>query len=134
MRRSLKASALALMLVMPVAPAQAQDGRTVFQARCASCHALLPGAPKGPGPNLAGLTGRRVADDPDFDYSDALNTARKAGDVWDRDRLMAFLADPEDMYPGVWMGANGLRSAADRDAVAGFLLPPFSGSGKSGDR
>jgi cytochrome c len=36
------------------------------------------------------------------------------------------LADPEAMFPGLWMGANGLRDAGDRAAVAAFLArtPP----------
>ena len=99
----------------------AAEGRQVFEARCAACHAAMPGAPAGAGPNLAGVIGRRIAGDAAFDYSPALLAAREAGQVWDAGLLQRFLADPEAMFPGLWMGANGLRDAADRAAVAAFL-------------
>ncbi len=53
----------------------------------------------------------------------ALAEAGKAGGAWDAGRLARFLADPEEMHPGLWMGANGLRSAAERQAVVEFLQP-----------
>jgi len=43
------------------------------------------------------------------------------GQVWDEAMLERFLADPEEMFPGLWMGNNGLRAAEDRAAVAAFL-------------
>lgn len=113
----------ALLLAPPaLAPAAlAQDGRALFENRCASCHAAAPGAPPMAGPNLHGVVGRRVAGDAGFDYSPALEAAGRAGDAWDAERLVRFLADPEEMYPGLWMGANGLRAEAERRAVARFL-------------
>jgi cytochrome c len=106
--------------LLPTA-AIAAEGRQVFEHRCASCHAAVVGAPPGPGPGLAGVVGRRVAGDPEFDYSPVLQAAREAGEVWDAARLDRFLADPEAMFPGLWMGANGLRDVADRGAVVAFL-------------
>ena len=113
----------ALLLLVALCPglALAADGQQVFETRCAGCHATAPGAPPGAGPNLAGVVGRRVAGDAAFDYSPALLAARDAGQAWDGPLLQRFLADPEDMFPGLWMGANGLRDAADRAAVAAFL-------------
>jgi cytochrome c len=101
--------------------AMAAEGRQVFERRCASCHAAAAGAPARAGPNLAGLIGRRVAGDPEFDYSPALLAAGEAGQAWDAAMLDRFLADPEEMFPGLWMGANGLPGAADRAAVVVFL-------------
>lgn len=115
-----RAAALLLAALLPVA-AMAADGRAVFEQRCASCHSLVAEAPAGPGPNLAGLPGRRVGGDPDFDYSPVLQAAREAGQVWDAAMLDRFLADPEEMFPGLWMGGNGLRAAADRAAVIDHL-------------
>ena len=109
-----------LMAVAPAAAAEA-DGRAVFEARCASCHAAAAGAPPGAGPNLAGVVGRRVGGDPGFDYSPVLEEARQEGRVWDTALLERFLADPEEMFPGLWMGNNGLRAVGDRAAVAAFL-------------
>ncbi|MES2711024.1 MAG: c-type cytochrome [Pseudomonadota bacterium] len=101
--------------------AAAQDGRAVFEARCASCHAVDRAAPPGPGPNLGGVVGRAVGGNAGFDYSPVLEAARASGQVWDRARLEQFLEDPEEMYPGLWMGGNGLRRPADRAAVVEYL-------------
>ncbi len=103
------------------APAAAQDGRGIFESRCASCHAAAPGAPPMAGPNLHGVVGRRVGAAEGFDYSPVLAEAGRSGDAWDGARLERFLEDPEEMYPGLWMGGNGLRAAGDRRAVVEFL-------------
>ena len=113
--------ALLPALLLAAAPALAEDGAAVFRARCASCHAAVATAPPGAGPNLAGVVGRPVGSDGRFSYSPVLEAARDAGDSWTAERLREFLADPEEMYPGVWMGANRLRDAADRAAVVDFL-------------
>jgi cytochrome c2 len=111
---------LALLALLLAAPALGEDpGAAVFAARCASCHSAEPEAPPGPGPNLTGLIGRRVGGDPGFDYSPVL---RAAGDQrWDAPMLERFLEDPEEMFPGLWMGGNGLRLSTERAAVARFL-------------
>jgi cytochrome c len=116
MRQLLLACAL-----LPVVPAAAQDGRDVFGQRCASCHSVERGAPPMAGPNLQGVLGRRVGGDAGFDYSPALEQAGRDGGAWDAARLLRFLEDPEEMYPGIWMGANGLHSEAERRAVVEFL-------------
>ena len=103
--------AAALLLLAP--PAAAAEGEAVFRRHCANCHALAPGAPPGPGPHLGG--------DPGFDYSPVLQAANEAGQRWDVAMLERFLVDPEAMYPGLWMGANGVREAGDRAAVARYL-------------
>ena len=122
MRPLLPAAAAALLLALAApAPAAQDDGRALFEQRCASCHAVAAGAVPTAGPNLRGVVGRRVAGDPGFDYSPVLEQAGRGGDTWDRERLERFLEDPEEMYPGVWMGSNGLRAEAERGAVARFL-------------
>lgn len=124
-------AALLLLAAFCPGPAAAAEGGQVFEARCAGCHAAVPGAPPGPGPNLAGLLGRRVAGDAGFDYSPALLAAREAGQAWNADLLRRFLQDPEAMFPGLWMGANGLREAADRAAVAAFLAGTGAGPARA---
>lgn len=121
---------LAALLLAPPAWAQdgsaifAQEGGALFARRCASCHSVAMDAPPMAGPNLRGVFGRRVAGDPRFDYSPALRRARDAGDAWDDERLMRYLDDPEEAYPGSWMGANGLPEEDERRAVAAFLRGP----------
>lgn len=111
----------ALALLAGIAPAAAQDGAALFQAHCAACHSLDRVAAPGPGPNLAGLGGRPVAGDPAYDYSPALRAGRAAGDRWDAARLARFLADPDEMYPGLWMSAVALRDPALISAIARYL-------------
>ena len=73
------------------------------------------------GPNLHGVVGRRVAGDAGFGYSPVLEAAGRAGEIWDAGRLLRFLEDPEEMYPGLWMGGNGLHAESDRRAVLRFI-------------
>lgn len=112
-----------LILAVLLAPSavMAADGAGVFEQHCASCHAVSAGAPAAAGPNLHGVIGRRIGGDPEFDYSPVLQAATATGEAWDAPMLERFLADPEDMFPGLWMGANGLRTAADRAAVVDYL-------------
>jgi cytochrome c len=112
----------AAALWLAAAPAFATEGARVFEAHCASCHAAVPGAPPGAGPNLAGLQGRLVGGDPTFGYSPVLQAARAAGETWDAAQLERFLADPEATYPGLWMGGTSLRGASDIAAVVAYLI------------
>jgi cytochrome c len=116
-------AALALLIAMPASAAAADD--TLFTP-CRACHSLDPAAKVMPGPNLAGLIGRRVAGDPAFDYSPVLRQAREAGRVWTLEALERFLADPEAMFPAMWMSAQGMRDAAERRALARFIADPAS--------
>ncbi len=115
------AGALACLFLAGAAPAAALDGAALYVARCGTCHATEAGAPDKPGPNLAKLIGRPVAGDPRFDYSPAMRAARGKAPAWTEARLADFLADPEEMFPGLWMGANGLRDAGERAEIVRFL-------------
>jgi cytochrome c len=123
-------AAVSALAVSPVV--LAADGRVVFQRRCAACHSVQTDAPRGPGPNLRGVLGRVVGGDPGFAYSPVLEAARETGERWDADSLRRFLEDPEEMFPGLWMGNNGLRNEADREAVAAFLAEGSSFAGEVG--
>jgi cytochrome c len=118
-------TAALLLLGLVSAPAVAQDGAALF-APCRACHSLDPAAKVMPGPNLAGLIGRKVAGDPAFDYSPVLRQAREEGRIWAREALETFLADPEAMFPAMWMSAQGIRDAAERRALARFIADPAS--------
>jgi cytochrome c len=103
----------------------AEDGAALFEP-CRACHSLDPAAKVMPGPNLAGLIGRKVAADPSFDYSPVLRAVRDDGRVWTHEMLEQFLADPEAMFPAMWMSAQGLRNANDRKALAAFIADSAS--------
>jgi cytochrome c len=120
----MKASIVFLSLL--AAPAAAQSlGAEMFEP-CRTCHALERGAEALPGPNLAGLIGRRVAGDPAYDYSPVLQAARATGAVWTRERLDRYLAGPERMFPGTWMSWPPMSNAAERKALVDFLADPNS--------
>lgn len=114
-----------LLLALTSGAGIADDGSTLFEP-CRACHSLDPGARPMPGPNLAGLIGRKVAGDEKFDYSPVLRQAREDGRVWTREGLETFLADPEAAFPAMWMSAQGIREAAARKALARFIADPAS--------
>ena len=119
--------AVLLLLVIPAAaPAAADDGGERRFAPCRACHSLDPAARGLPGPNLAGLIGRKIGGDPGFDYSPVLRKARDDGLRWDAARLEAFLADPAEMFPGLWMSMLGIEDAAERQTLVRFLTAPSS--------
>jgi cytochrome c len=113
-----------LMLINSAAAAE--DATSRLFEHCRACHSLDAGERGLPGPNLAGLLGRRVGGDPAFDYSPVLRKARDEGLVWDATRLEGFFADPAAMFPGLWMATRGIEEAADRRALVRFLTDPSS--------
>jgi cytochrome c len=109
-------------------PASADDlerGRALFEP-CRACHALDPAEGGKAGPNLAGLAGRKVAGDANFDYSPVLRQAGAEGRRWDEASLDKFLTDPEEMFPGLWMSIRRISDSADRAALVRFLTSPNS--------
>src|SRR4051794_31980267 len=87
-------------LLLASAPASAEENGARLFAPCRACHSLDAAERGLPGPNLAGLMGRKVGGDTAFDYSPVLRKAREEGLRWDARRLDAFLADPAEMFPG----------------------------------
>jgi cytochrome c len=107
-------------------PVLAEDNGARLFEPCRACHSLDPAARNLPGPGLAGLLGRKVGGDAAFDYSPVLRKARDEGLVWDEARLDKFLAEPDEMFPGLWMTMRRLDDAADRRALVRFLVDPSS--------
>ena len=95
-------------------------GERLFQ-RCYACHSVNPAETTLPGPNFAGVVGRRAASLDGFEYSPALREAGRRGLVWDEATLDAYLADPEAYLPGTLMALLGLKSAADRRDLIAYL-------------
>lgn len=118
------AGALALVAVTAVPSlvnantAQTSEGRKLFQQKCASCHAVIPGRPSPLGPNLAGLGSRTRAASPGFAYSPAL---QKMPGRWDRSSLGQYLADPNKYAPGTRM-AVALKDERERQLVVEYVL------------
>jgi cytochrome c len=117
---------LLLLRMLAAAPAVAEENGARLFAPCRACHSLDPAERGLPGPNLAGLIGRRIGGDIAFDYSPVLRRARDEGLRWDARRLDAFLADPAEMFPGLWMSMRGIEDAAERRSLVRFLADPAS--------
>ena len=115
-----------VLVLLASAPAIAEEGGTRLFAACRACHSLDAAERGLPGPNLAGLMGRKIGGDTAFDYSPALRKARDDGLHWDAQRLNTFLADPAEMFPGLWMSMRGIEDAAEREALVRFLADPAS--------
>ena len=101
--------------------AQEPAGAAVFKT-CQSCHSLDTAKAGMAGPHLSGLNGRVFGSAEGFDYSPAFKAAKAQGLSWDRERLLGYLADPDAVVPGGWMSPPAGVSAADRAAVADYLL------------
>jgi cytochrome c len=103
-----------LLLPAQAATGDAEQGHTLYQARCAACHALDY---NGVGPAHRGLWGRMAAQAPGYAYSDALRAARQ---VWNQETLDRWLADPESFAPGQRMGVN-VPDAQERAHLIAYL-------------
>lgn len=116
----LLAAVIAVVCTATGAAADEDGARAAFEP-CRACHGLEVDAGLMPGPSLSGLIGRVVGGDPSFGYSPVLRAAKISGLVWTPGRLEAFLADPEGMFPGMWMSSPGIRDAVERAALARFI-------------
>jgi cytochrome c len=112
------AATLALSL-LALTPALAQvgvaaKGQMIFESRCIACHSVDANRV---GPALGTVFGRVAGKAPDFSYSKALGAARH---VWDRDKLLAWLTNPESVVPGQAMGYR-VELPEDRLDVVAYL-------------
>jgi len=113
--------AAAVLSGMPArAEGDAARGQRVFQ-RCFSCHSVNPDERNLQGPNLAGVIGRRAGTLPQFEYSDAMIAAGRAGLVWSEETLDKYVQDPQAMVPATAMGPVRLSNPADRADLIAYL-------------
>lgn len=112
--------ALALAAVaaaaLPTAVA-AQEGDVVFRRQCSTCHATQAGQNKI-GPSMSGIVGRKAAEVPGFQYSDAM---KGSNITWTDDVLAKYIADPKAVVPGGKMVFAGLKKAEDVQAVIEYM-------------
>ena len=121
MRAALAALITLGLAISETAQAQEPAGAAIFKA-CQSCHSLDPARAGTAGPHLAKLGGRLLGAAEGFDYSPAFRAAKAQGLAWDRERLLGYLADPDAVVPGSWMSPPAGLGAAERAAVADYLL------------
>lgn len=100
---------------------------TMAYEPCIRCHDIIEENGSPLAPRIAGIVGRRVAANPDFEFSEAL---KRAGGRWTEERLDAFLRSPSEFAPGTTMVFPGIADNATRRALIEFLrkAPPSSRS------
>ena len=94
-----------------------QSVKTALEG-CAQCHALDRGNNTN-APSLGEVFGAHVASTTFEGYSDALRNAQ--GDIWTRECLEAFIADPDAVYPGTFMPDPQLKDPDVRNALIDVL-------------
>lgn len=95
----------------------ASRGEQLFRQRCAACHSVSPGAPKGMGPSLDKVVGRRAAADAGFRYSPALAAS---GVVWTEETLSTYLTAPGKLVPRTTMSVS-VPNPTDRADLIAYL-------------
>ena len=102
----------------PLAAYAGDPGAEIFRA-CVACHTLQVGEGVRAGPTLAGIFGRRIATQPDYNFSEAL---KKLAIVWTPDTVSKlFELGPATYTPGTKMPEQRIGSAANRAALVKFL-------------
>jgi len=96
-------------------------------APCLACHSLDPDADARVGPTLAAISGRPLAADRAYSYSDALIEKASAGLVWDRETLERFLENPQGFAAGTTMNYPGVEDPEHRLLLIDWLLSDPSG-------
>ena len=119
MKRSTLWIGCAAQLLLTLASAHAQTGspargQMIFESRCVACHSLDANRV---GPALGTVVGRVAGKAPDYFYSQALGAATH---VWSRDKLLAWLTNPESLVPGQAMGYR-VDMPEDRQDVVAYL-------------
>ncbi|MEY4296042.1 MAG: hypothetical protein RLY82_1730, partial [Pseudomonadota bacterium] len=89
-------------------------GLIAYENNCAGCHSVEANRV---GPKHAGIVGRKAGSIKDFSYSSAL---KKSELVWNKDLLVRWLTDPEQVIPGQAMGFR-LGNVQDRMDVVAYL-------------
>ena len=102
-------------------PAPELVTESVAYGECTQCHGLLEGNGMLTGPDLSGVVGRKVASDPDFEYSDGL---KRLGGRWTEERLDAFLRSPAEFAPGTVMTFAGVADSVQRRILIAMLRRP----------
>jgi len=94
----------------------ADKGKEIFQAQCASCHSM---SAMGTGPPLQGTYNSQIAGNGSFSYSGALQGKSKF--KWNDANLDKWLQKPSGFAPGNKMGFAGIEGKQDRLDVIAYL-------------
>lgn len=101
-----------------LASANVQNGQTLAQRLCASCHSFNEGGRNGVGPNLHGIIGAAHGHAEGFNYSAAIKG--KQG-PWTYEEMNAWLLKPSAYAPGTRMAFAGIGNTQQRADVIAYL-------------
>lgn len=111
---------LAALLALPPCAHAEDPGARSFR-KCQSCHMVGEGAKLRVGPTLNGIVEAPIGGLEGYRYSRALTEAHDAGEIWTREALDAFLANPRETRKGTRMTFAGIRDPAERAALLDWL-------------
>lgn len=94
----------------------ADKGKDIFTAQCASCHSLNAA---GTGPALGGIYNAPIAANAGFSYSSSLQAKNKL--KWNDANLDKWIAKPSGFAPGNKMGFAGIDGKQDRLDLIAYL-------------
>lgn len=98
--------------------ADANAGASAF-GRCAACHTIAQNGMGRNGPNLFGVMGAEIGHtSPRFGYTAAL---QNVGGTWTRERMDAWLTNPQRFAPGTAMQFPGLSDPLVRADIIAYL-------------
>lgn len=110
--------AMAVHGAAPALAAGAIDGKTAFNNSCRTCHALDAGDNRL-GPSLHAIVGKKAGTTEGYQFSSAM---KSAGFEWSKEKLAAFIDNPEAVVPGNNMKPYaGVKEQSHKDAIVDFL-------------
>lgn len=133
-------STFALLLTPSFAESNAMGdpatGETTFAKRCASCHVVvnesgetLAGKKAKIGPNLYGVTTRKLGSISGFGYGKSIIQAGEIGTVWNRENFVGFVQDPTGWLRATLKNSKAsskmkfkVRKEEDAQNIYAFLL------------
>ena len=96
----------------------AKNGASIFEAKCATCHTAVTGAPHKQGPNLWGIVERKAGVAEGFGFTPA---TKAIGVDWTNEYLWEFLANPKKFIKGTNMAFPGFKKEQDRSDLVAYL-------------
>ncbi len=112
------------VLSLPAMAADAEKGKTSFNAKCGICPQVGPNAQNLVGPELNGVVGRKAASIDSYTmYSAGMKKLGEDGFTWTEEHLDKWIADPKAMIADSPMALAfaGDPDAADRADVIAYL-------------
>jgi cytochrome c len=111
-------AAILQCVFMPAIAADVAAGEKYFEEYCTACHTARSDDNGGSqGPSLIGVFKRRVASDPAFTYTTALQNSQL---TWDAATLDRFLKAPDTLVPGTEM-LIPVPAKTDRDNLVAYF-------------